>query len=113
MGDLNADQKAYVRRVVSDPVLFATHILGAELWEREADILRSIQTNRRTAIRACHGAGKTYFTGTCGPMVVGSLPARHRLDDLSDSPPGQNSGVGGDSSHLGELKNPISGVKDD
>jgi hypothetical protein len=60
MSDLNADQKAYVRRVVSDPVLFATHILGAELWEREADILRSIQTNWRTAIRACHGAGKTY-----------------------------------------------------
>jgi phage terminase large subunit len=60
MSDLNADQKAYVRRVVSDPVLFATHLLGAELWEREAEILRSIQTNRRTAIRACHGAGKTY-----------------------------------------------------
>jgi hypothetical protein len=35
-------------------------MLGAVLWEREAEILRSIQTNRRTAIKACHGAGKTY-----------------------------------------------------
>ena len=60
MSELSADQKAYVRKVVSDPVLFATHILGAELWEREAEILRSIQNCRRTAVKACHGAGKTY-----------------------------------------------------
>ena len=60
MSELTPDQKAYVRQVIADPVLFASHILGAELWEREAEILRSIQSNRRTAIKACHGAGKTY-----------------------------------------------------
>jgi phage terminase large subunit len=60
MSELTPDQKAYVRKVLGDPVLFATHILGAGLWKREAEILRSIQNNRRTAIKACHGAGKTY-----------------------------------------------------
>ena len=52
--DLSAEQKAFVRKVVSDPVLFANHILGVSLWEREAEILRSIQHRRRTAIKACH-----------------------------------------------------------
>ncbi len=46
--------------MVSDPVLFATHILGTQLWERQIDILRSVQKHRRTAVKSCHGAGKTY-----------------------------------------------------
>ncbi len=59
-GLLSAEQKAFVRKVVSDPVLFATHILGVELWPRESEILRSIKTKRRTAVKACHGVGKTF-----------------------------------------------------
>jgi hypothetical protein len=57
--ELSAKQKEFVRNVVSDPVLFAIHILGISLWEREAEILQSIRTNRRTAVKACHGVGKT------------------------------------------------------
>jgi phage terminase large subunit len=58
--ELSAEQKTFVRKVVSDPVLFANRILGATLWEREAEILHSIQHRRRTAIRACHAVGKTF-----------------------------------------------------
>jgi hypothetical protein len=58
--ELTRQQKAFVVKVVKDPVAFARHILGAELWEREVEILRSIQTGRRTAVKACHGAGKTF-----------------------------------------------------
>jgi phage terminase large subunit len=58
--ELSTQQKTLARRVVSDPVLFATHVLGAQLWERQVEILRSIQKCRRTAIRSCHGSGKTY-----------------------------------------------------
>jgi phage terminase large subunit len=57
---LSAKQVAYARRVFSDPVLFASHILGAELWEGEVEILRAIQHKRRIAIKACHGVGKTF-----------------------------------------------------
>src|ERR1700683_5855819 len=53
-------QKFFVRNVISDPVLFAAHVLGVDLWEREAEILRSIKTHRRTAVKACHGVGKTF-----------------------------------------------------
>jgi phage terminase large subunit len=57
---LTAKQRAYAQKLIRDPVLFATQVLGVELWEREVEILRSIQTHRRTAIRACHGVGKTF-----------------------------------------------------
>jgi phage terminase large subunit len=58
--DLSAKQKAFVQKVVRDPVLFAKHFLGVDLWESEVEILRSIQRRRRTAIKACHGVGKTF-----------------------------------------------------
>jgi phage terminase large subunit len=58
--ELSAEQKAFVKKVVGDPVLFAKHFLGVSLWQREAEILRSIKTHRRTAVKACHGVGKTF-----------------------------------------------------
>jgi phage terminase large subunit len=58
--ELSSQQKTLARRVVSDPVLFATAVLGAQLWELQIEILRSIQNCRRTAIGSCHGVGKTY-----------------------------------------------------
>jgi hypothetical protein len=65
--ELSAKQKAFVIKVLRDPVLFANHILGLRLWEREAEILRSIKTHRRTAVKACHGVGKTFT------LAVGTL----------------------------------------
>jgi hypothetical protein len=53
-------QKKLAQKVFQDPLLFATNILGANLWEREVEILHSIQHHRRTAIKACHGVGKTF-----------------------------------------------------
>jgi hypothetical protein len=58
--ELTPEQKAFVRKALRDPVVFATHVLGVDLWEREVELLRSIQNNRRTAIRACHAVGKTF-----------------------------------------------------
>jgi len=60
-GDLTDEQKLYVRQTLRDPVLFAIRILGVTLWEREVEILRSIEHNRRTAVKACHGIGKTFI----------------------------------------------------
>jgi phage terminase large subunit len=57
---LTEAQKAFGRGVFSDPCRFASQVLGAELWEGEAEILRSIQNHGRTAIKACHGVGKTF-----------------------------------------------------
>ena len=46
--------------VIQDPVLFASHVLGMDLWAREVELLRTIKSHRRTAIKACHGVGKTF-----------------------------------------------------
>ena len=48
------------RQGIVDPVLFARRFLGVQLWERQAEILQSIRTRRKTAVKACHGVGKTF-----------------------------------------------------
>jgi hypothetical protein len=58
--ELSAEQKSFVRNVVSDPVLFANHVLGVGLWDGEAELLQSLKAHRRTAVKACHGVGKTF-----------------------------------------------------
>ena len=57
---LSSEQKEYARRVIQDPVLFASHVLGVDLWAREVEIVQTIKSHRRTAIKACHGMGKTF-----------------------------------------------------
>jgi hypothetical protein len=58
--ELSAEQKLFIKKVMLDPVLFATHVLGVDLWPREMEILRSLKKYRRTAVKACHGVGKTF-----------------------------------------------------
>jgi hypothetical protein len=43
-----------------DPVRFARDILGVQLWQREVELLRSVATHTRTAVKACHASGKTF-----------------------------------------------------
>ena len=71
---LTPEQIAMFKNVVRDPVLFASHVLGLDLWPREAEILRSIKTQRRTAIKACHGVGKTFTLAVAALWWL----ARHR-----------------------------------
>jgi hypothetical protein len=59
-GGFSTKQLKSARKIFRDPVLFASHLLGVDLWEREIEILRSIERHRRTAIKACHGVGKTF-----------------------------------------------------
>jgi hypothetical protein len=72
--ELSAEQISFVKGVMRDPVLFANHVLGVSLWEREAEILQSIKSRRRTAVKACHGVGKTFT------LAIATLwwLARHR-----------------------------------
>jgi len=49
-------------KLAEDPVYFAELMLGARLWSKQAEILRSVATHARTAVAACHSSGKTYVT---------------------------------------------------
>jgi len=57
---LTDNQKQQLCFLCDDPVRFANIVFGAQLWAREAELLQSIKSCRRTAVKACHGAGKTY-----------------------------------------------------
>ena len=77
--DLSAAQKSFVSKLVRDPVLFASHVLGVSLWEREAEILRAIKTHRRTAVKASQAKGT--------PVVaaISSLSTRNAVQLAKDA----------------------------
>lgn len=48
------------RQYVNDPVLWAREYLGIILWSKQKEILYSIRDNRKTAVAAGHGVGKSF-----------------------------------------------------
>jgi len=46
-------------RYVSDPVAFVREVLGFEPWSKQIETMLSVRDHPRTAVRACHGVGKT------------------------------------------------------
>lgn len=50
--------------ICGDPVFFAREVLGKQPWSAQADILRSLRDHPRTAVRSCHGIGKTFVAAT-------------------------------------------------
>ena len=37
------------------------HVLASTMWDKQQSILLSVQKNARTAVRSCHGAGKSWI----------------------------------------------------
>ena len=70
-------------RVSSDPVFFVNNVLGKELWTVQANILRSIESRTRTAVRSCHGIGKTY---TAAMAILWFVYAHRKAIVLSTAP---------------------------
>lgn len=46
---------------LNDPVGFVQHRLGEFVWSKQIEILESIRDNRRTAVKSCHGPGKSFI----------------------------------------------------
>jgi phage terminase large subunit len=73
-----------------DPVLFARHVLKDDPWPLQEEIMRSVASHLRTAVRSCHSSGKTYtlaqlFRGWCaGPdgVAVTTAPTDRQVDKL-------------------------------
>lgn len=48
-------------RIAADPVWFAEHVLGHDLWDVSRQIMRAIaQPRARVAVKACHASSKTF-----------------------------------------------------
>jgi hypothetical protein len=45
---------------LNDPARWVNDKLGEYLWSKQVEIMESVRDNRRTAVRSCHGPGKSY-----------------------------------------------------
>lgn len=59
------DVKSYFIKQLLDPEYFTEKILNKHLWSIQAEILKSVRDNSRTAVRSCHGIGKTFTAAMC------------------------------------------------
>lgn len=53
-------QRARKRQYVEDPVLWAEEYLGIQLWSKQREILYAVRDNRKVAVAAGHGVGKSF-----------------------------------------------------
>ena len=55
-----------------DPCGFSEDVLRVGMWSGQREIMESVRDNRRTAVRACHGPGKS-FSAACLVCWFGSV----------------------------------------
>ena len=60
---LRNNQQLAVAQTIADPVAFSEIYLGETLWDKQVEILRSVERNARTAVKACHASSKTRTAG--------------------------------------------------
>lgn len=51
------------RQYVNDPASWAWDMLGVQLWSKQREIANAIRTERRVAVAAGHGVGKSFVAG--------------------------------------------------
>lgn len=56
-----ASARKHAGRWRTDPVGWVPARLGQVVWSKQAEIMRSVVDHRRTAVRSCHGVGKSHI----------------------------------------------------
>lgn len=57
-----------------DPAAWANDKLDTFLWSKQLDIAHSVTTHRRTAVKSCHGAGKSFTAGMLAAWWIDTHP---------------------------------------
>lgn len=60
--------------ILEDPVQWARERLGLDLWSKQRDIAQSVKDNRRTAVKSCHDAGKSFIASVIAAWWIDSHP---------------------------------------
>lgn len=47
--------------LTDDPVRWVRTVLNEYIWSKQEEVLESVRLNRKTAVRACHGVGKSFI----------------------------------------------------
>lgn len=83
--------RSHFDAVRADPVGFCRSHLGFEPWSKQAEVLESVRDHKRTAVRSCHGAGKTataaraalwFLAAFPGSRVITTAPTNAQLRDV-------------------------------
>lgn len=56
------------------PEIYFKDILGVSLWEKQQEIIESIKIHRRTSVRSCNSAGKTWSIARIALWFLSCLP---------------------------------------
>ena len=75
--------KADFMKSLQNPEYFTLKILNKHLWSVQTEILKSVRDNPRTAVRSCHGIGKTFTAAMC---ILWFLYTHKRAIVLSTAP---------------------------
>ena len=67
-------QQSRKARYFEDPVAWAEDVLGINPWSKQRDVLNSVQDNIRTAVRSCHGSGKSFIASIIAAWWVSTRP---------------------------------------
>lgn len=67
---LSIDHQDYIL----DPVKWVTEILGEYVWSKQIQILESVCNNRRTAVKSCHSAGKSFIAARVAAWWISCHP---------------------------------------
>ena len=69
-----AEAKTLLKKSQVAPEWFWQIVLGGRPWGRQVEILRSVWHNSRTAVRSCHGAGKSWSAARIGISFLCTFP---------------------------------------
>ncbi len=58
----------------ADPKAWAVDKLGVHLWSKQRAIFDSVTAHRRTAVKSCHGAGKSFSAGALAAWWIDTHP---------------------------------------
>lgn len=61
-------------RYRDDPCGFVRDVLGADIWGKQAEILRAVRDHDRVAVRSCNGSGKTFLAAHAVLWWVATRP---------------------------------------
>jgi hypothetical protein len=67
-------QRSHTERYSADPVTWATERGKSFLWSKQREIIESVRDNRRTAVPACHTAGKSKIAAVTTAWFLDAHP---------------------------------------
>lgn len=86
-----SEARSVASRIQQDPCWFIDEVLGFTPWSKQREIIESVRDHPRTAVRSCHGSGKTataariclwYLAAYPHSRVITTAPTFTQVRDL-------------------------------